>query len=104
MLALLLPTHLHLFVVGWVTHMIFGVALWLFPKHTKEKPRGSDVLSWTTLATLNLGLVLRALAEPAPLYLPGVGWEPALVVSAVLQWVGGVAFAINIWPRIKGSP
>lgn len=103
MLAVLLPTHLHLFVVGWVTHMIFGVALWLFPKYTKEKPRGSDALSWACLATLNLGLVLRALAEPAPIYWPSFPWQPALVFSAILQWLAGLAFVINVWPRVKGT-
>lgn len=103
MLPALLPTHLHMFVVGWVTHMIVGVALWLFPKASKERPRGSDALSWAALGGLSLGLLLRAIAEPARLFWPGEAWNAALVISAFLQWLGGIAFVINIWPRVKGK-
>lgn len=104
--AILLPTYLHLFVVGWLTQIIIGVALWLFPKWTKEQPRGREWLSWVALVTINLGLLVRALAEPGQVALANdSGWQPTLsalmVVSAVLQWVGGVAFLINIWGRVK---
>jgi Trk-type K+ transport system membrane component len=104
--ALLLPTYLHLFVVGWITQIIIGVALWLFPKQRKDKPRGHEWLSWTALVTLNVGLLLRAVAEPAQFALEaGSGWQPTmdwlLVASAALQWIGGMAFLANIWGRIK---
>lgn len=102
--ALLLPTYLHLFMVGWVTQCIVGVALWLFPKWSKEQPRGPEWLGWTSLVGLNLGLVLRAIAEPMMvLRAPDeVGiFGGLLVASAVAQWVGGLAFAAAIWPRIK---
>lgn len=101
-LAVLLPTYVHLFVVGWVTQMIIGVALWLFPKYTKERPRGRPSLNWVALSCLNLGLVLRAVAEPGPAITPSETWSVLLVISAVLQWVGGMAFVVNIWPRVKG--
>ncbi|RDV39917.1 hypothetical protein DV096_04970 [Bradymonadaceae bacterium TMQ3] len=102
--ALLLPTYLHLFMVGWVTQCIVGVALWLFPKWSKEQPRGPEWLGWTSLLGLNLGLVLRAVAEPMQAM---QGADEAgilggmLVVSAIAQWAGGLAFAAAIWPRIK---
>ncbi|TXD39009.1 hypothetical protein FRC98_00990 [Lujinxingia vulgaris] len=102
--ALLLPTYLHLFMVGWVTQCIVGVALWLFPKWSKEQPRGPEWLGWTSLVGLNLGLVLRAVAEPM-LALQGADeagiFGGLLVVSAIAQWAGGLAFAAAIWPRIK---
>lgn len=101
-LAILLPTYLHLFVVGWVTQMIVGVAIWLFPKYSKERPRGWETLSWVTLIALNVGLLLRAIAEPGPMWTTSDWWAPMLVVSAILQWLGGVAFVVNIWPRVKG--
>ncbi len=99
--AALAPTWLHLFVVGWITQMIIGVALWMFPRMTREKPHGHAWLAWTCLVALNAGLVLRTLAEPALLLGAGSGLVgPALVTSAVLQWVGGMAFVVAIWPRI----
>lgn len=104
--AVLLPTYIHLFVVGWITQIIIGVALWLFPKWSKEQPRGREWLSWVALVTLNIGLLLRVgteslhslnrLGSQAQTWL---AW--GLVASALLQWVGGVSFMLNIWGRIK---
>lgn len=104
--TLLLPTYIHLFVVGWITQIIIGVALWLFPKWTKEQPRGREWMSWVALVTLNLGLLLRVATEtlhargglaPGPQQWIAAG----LVASALLQWIGGMAFMVNIWGRIK---
>ena len=102
--ARLFPTYLHIFVVGWITQVIFGVALWFFPKKSRENPRGWDALSWACLITLNLGLVLRVVCEPLPHLIDGSTtlWRWGIIASALLQWVGGVSFVINIWPRVKG--
>ena len=93
------PTYLHLLVVGWLTQLIFGVAFWMFPKHSSALPRGSDRLGWTCFALLNIGLVLRAVAEP----LQGLGRPsaPLLVASAVTQLLAGWAFVANTWPRVR---
>lgn len=32
------PVYFHLFMVGWVTQLIAGVAYWMFPKFSKERP------------------------------------------------------------------
>lgn len=95
------PVYFHLFMVGWVTQLIFGVALWMFPKYSREMPRGSEVVGWISFWTLNTGLLLRAVVEPLTALAPqaGLGW--LLGVSAVLQLVGGWAFIANIWPRVK---
>jgi hypothetical protein len=95
------PVYVHLLVVGWITQMIFGVAYWMFPKYSKEEPRGSDRLAIASYALLNLGLLLRAFGEPAHMLHPaaGVGWTLAL--SAALQWLGGMAFVVNTWARVK---
>nr|MBI2905628.1 hypothetical protein [Chloroflexota bacterium] len=37
------PVYFHLFMVGWVTQLIVGVAYWMFPKFSMEKPRGSEL-------------------------------------------------------------
>ncbi len=97
----LTPVYFHLFMVGWVTQIIIGVAFWMFPKYTKEKPRGSDALAWSTYALLNGGLLLRVIAEPASVAqaLPLWGW--LLALSALLQWLGGLTFVVNTWPRVK---
>src|SRR5574338_500029 len=58
------PIYVHLFVLGWLTQLIFGVVYWMFPKYSNEKPRGSEALGWWTYALLNIGLLVRTIAEP----------------------------------------
>jgi hypothetical protein len=41
-------------------------------------------------------------AEPwSTAYAPTTIWDWTLMVSAVLQTVGGLAFVAAIWPRVK---
>lgn len=100
-LAVTSPVYVHLLVVGWITQMIFGVAYWMFPRHSKDAPRGSDRLALTAYVCLNAGLLLRVIAEPAATLFPRTGFGPALGVSAVLQWLAGMAFVVNTWGRVK---
>jgi hypothetical protein len=99
--AALYPAYIHLLTVGWLTLLIFGVAWWMFPKYTLERPHGDERLGWAAYFLLNAGLVLRFAVEP----LLARGNDPLLagllVVSAVLQWLGGMAFILNLWPRVK---
>jgi hypothetical protein len=100
-LASLQPVFFHLFVVGWLTQLIFGVAYWMFPKYSRETPYRSVNLSRATFWLLNTGLLLRALSEP--LFQPGstpfLGY--LLILSAGMQWIAGLFFAINTWGRVK---
>jgi hypothetical protein len=93
------PTYLHLVTVGWLTNLIFGVAFWMFPRYTAERPRGNDALGWTSYAGLNAGLLLRLIGEPAQL--AGGGARVVLLLSAGLQLLGGWAFVLNTWSRVK---
>ena len=38
----LFPSYFHLLAEGWITMLIIGVAFWMFPKYTLERPRGSE--------------------------------------------------------------
>lgn len=93
------PTWLHLITVGWLTNLIFGVALWLFPRYSAAAPRGSDTLAWIAYAALNAGLLLRVLGEP--LAVTAGGGQSLLLASAGLQLLGAWSFVANIWPRVK---
>jgi len=90
----LTPVTIHLLVVGWITGTIFGVAYWMFPKYSKDRPRGPNGLAVGTFVLLHLGLVLRVAAEPGTI-------RPLLVVSALCQWLAAVGFVATIWPRVK---
>lgn len=95
------PVYYHLFAEGWITFLIIGVAFWMFPKFSREKPRGSETLGWLSFACLQAGLLLRVIGEPINSLQPGPAWGCVLVLSAVLQWLGGMAFAANTWQRVK---
>jgi hypothetical protein len=95
------PVFFHLFMVGWVAQLIFGVVYWMFPKYSREKPRGSESLGWATYILLNAGLLFRFLGEPLHTAQPEARWGWLLAVSAVAQWLAGLAFVANTWGRVK---
>ncbi len=97
-IARLRPVFLHLLIVGWLTQLIIGVAHWMFPKYTKEHPRGDLRLGWAVYWLLNLGLGLRALGEVLEPGSPGGG---LLALSALFQVSAGWLFIASIWPRVK---
>jgi hypothetical protein len=97
------PVYFHLLMVGWVTQLIFGVVFWMFPKYSKEQPRGSEALGWATYFLLNGGLLLRVAGEPMNALQPGTAWGWLLVVSAGLQWLAGLCFVLNSWGRVLGG-
>lgn len=101
-LAALRPLTPHLLAVGWATQLIVGVALWMFPPLSRERPRGDERLAWAAYGALNLGLLLRALAEPMLLWRPAPWLGPALVASAVLQAAAAWLIVVALWPRVKG--
>ena len=95
------PLYFHLFMLGWVTQLIFGVVFWMFPKFSMERPRGSERLGWMSFGLLNAGLALRAVGEPWVALQPGTtgGW--LLAASAILQLLAGWAFVANTWARVR---
>jgi hypothetical protein len=103
LVSALSPVYFHLFMLGWLSQLIFGIGYWLFPTYSKEKPRGSERLAKATYVLLNVGLVLRTIGEPINTVAPQPLWGWLLALSAVLQWLAGMAFVANSWPRIKGK-
>lgn len=90
----LTPVTIHLLVVGWITGTIFGVAYWMFPRYSKDRPRGPTGPAVATFVLLQIGLALRVVAEPTLI-------RPLLAASALCQWLAGVGFTVTIWPRVK---
>ena len=97
----LFPVYIHLLVFGWLTQLVFGVVFWMFPKYSTEKARGSETLGWWTYILLNVGLLLRAIAEPVQSMHPNsvTGWM--LVASAAIQFFAGLTFVVNSWKRVR---
>ncbi|PKD44442.1 NnrS family protein [Rhodohalobacter barkolensis] len=98
----LLPIYLHMLVMGWITQLIIGVSVWMFPRKHRDKKRRESILVWATFWTLNIGLILRFLSEPfIPLLKDGKVIQISIVVSALLQWIAVILYTIEIWPRLQ---
>ncbi len=95
------PAYFHLFLVGWVTQMIFGVIYWMFPIISRSRPRGNVRLGWISYGLLNGGLLLRVVGEPLHSVKPDGGFGWLLAAAALLQWLAAVIFVTLSWPRIK---
>lgn len=95
------PAYFHLFLVGWVTQMIFGVIYWMFPIIIRSQPRGNERLGWVSFILLNAGLLLRVIGEPLTATNPKAGYGWFLAISALLQWLAAVIFVFLAWPRVK---
>jgi hypothetical protein len=101
-LAPLRPLLYHLIAVGWITQLIAGVALWMFPPLSRERPRGNETFGWVAYGALNSGLLLRAIAEPLLTWNPQPWQAIALVLSGVLQAVAIWLIVLMLSPRVKG--
>ncbi|MEO8294848.1 MAG: hypothetical protein ABI613_04965 [Gemmatimonadota bacterium] len=96
-MATIRPTWFHLITVGWLTQLIFGVALWMFPRPPTAARR--DAWGWFGFWALNAGLLLRLLAEPLKIFSNRMGG--LLVLSAFLQLGAIIALVASLWPRVR---
>lgn len=93
------PTaHGHIFLVGFVTMMIMGVAIWMFPR-----PKGahysllvSEICYWLITA----GTAVRAVGEIAANYSMLKFWLWLSAVGGFAQGIAILLFIANIWTRI----
>lgn len=83
---------MHLLTVGWLTQLIFGVAHWLFPRYSRERPHGAAWLVWVAFVAMNLGVAGRLVGSNAV-------WGET--VGGSLQFAGILAMTVAIWPRVR---
>lgn len=98
----LVSAHTHALLSGFMLFLIFGVALWMFPRSPKDDtrytPNRGRAAWWILLVGTSMrvgGEVVRSLwfAE----------WMAFLIVaSGVLQVVGAGWVLWMLWPRIRG--
>lgn len=99
----LMPLFWHMLMVGWITQIIMGVSIWMFPGRNREEGFWNQKWSWFTFIFLNTGLVMRLIAEPALSYSEAQLWSVLLVGSAVLQVAAGITYLIEMWPRVMSK-
>jgi hypothetical protein len=93
------PGYVHLFMLGWLSQLIVGVAFWLFPRRAAAEIR--PALGWWGYGLVNAGLLLRVALEPAAINMarPAVGW--LLAAAALAQLAGAAAWVALLWPRVR---
>lgn len=98
----LLPVYWHMIVIGWITQVIMGVSIWMFPGRTRRKTPVDSFYSKAAFWLLNSGLILRFITEP---FLPRFQGNTLLVIivilSVLLQIAAFAAYVAEIWPRLR---
>ncbi|MEX0609330.1 MAG: hypothetical protein WD016_11530 [Balneolaceae bacterium] len=95
----LLPLFWHMLMLGWITQIIMGLSLWMFPGRKTEESFRNQIFAWLAFSCLNTGLILRVITEPFVTY-QNTFFKALLAVSAVLQVLAAVFYIIEIWPRV----
>jgi heme/copper-type cytochrome/quinol oxidase subunit 1 len=94
--------HTHAILVGFVILMIFGVALWMFPRPGKDErpfdPRFAEAAYWL----ITLGTAARVVGEVARAHTAGAAVRWAVVGGGSAQALGMALFFWAMWGRIRG--
>lgn len=99
-LPALMPLFWHMLMVGWITQIIFGVSIWMFPGRNRDEGFRAQKWGWLTFFFLNTGLLLRIISEPLSSFSASEIWKLLLVLSAILQLLAGMTYVLEMWPRI----
>jgi heme/copper-type cytochrome/quinol oxidase subunit 1 len=97
----LVSAHTHAVLVGFVMFLIFGVALWLFPRAPKEDRRYSPervAFAYWILVAATGG---RFLAEMARAWSDAAALPWIVVAGGLGQVVGSAIYFWTMWPRIR---
>jgi heme/copper-type cytochrome/quinol oxidase subunit 1 len=97
----LVSAHAHAVLVGFVMFLIFGVALWLFPRAAKDDRRYSPARIAAAYWILVLATGARFLAEAARAWVdaPVLPW--IIVIGGLGQIAGIGLYFWSMWARIR---
>ena len=96
-----MSAHTHAILVGFVMMMILGVALWLFPRPTKDDPRYTPAAAHAAYWLVTAGTGARIVAELTR-QISDALWLRALVfTTGALQVAGLGLFFYTMWSRIR---
>jgi len=99
----LVSAHAHVVLVGFLVFLIFGVALWMFPRAARDDERYRPVLAELAYWLLLAGTVGRFVAEAARAWSEAsvLGW--IVVIGATGQVAGIAVYFWTMWTRIRPS-
>jgi cbb3-type cytochrome oxidase subunit 1 len=97
----LVSAHTHAVLTGFVMFLIFGVALWLFPRAPKEDSLYTPAKVEAAYWILAVSTAVRVLAEALRAWAdaPMLPW--LIVIGGLGQIVGTAVYFLAMWPRIR---
>ena len=101
---LLVTTHAHLLLVGFMLMIVMGVATWMFPRPARDDARYRPELAEAVYWVMTLATALRTLAEivVAPRGVPWLRW--VIAIGGLGQLAGALLFVLNMWWRVRMPP
>lgn len=100
--SLLLPVYWHMIVIGWITQVIMGVSIWMFPRKRRNRKKEQSALATGVFFLLNSGLILRFMSEPfIPLFQDSLLIVVTVITASLLQIAAVLFFVMEIWPRVQ---
>jgi cbb3-type cytochrome oxidase subunit 1 len=97
----LVSAHTHAVQVGFVMFLIFGVALWLFPRPPKDDRRYTPGRVAAAYWILTLATGGRFIAEVARAWSDAPLWAWVVVAGGLGQVAGAAIYFWTMWPRVR---
>src|SRR6266545_5332276 len=98
---LLVTTHTHLLLVGFMLMVVMGVATWMFPRPARDDGRYRPELAEAVYWVLTLATILRAVAEVVTSFVPFPAGRLLVAAGGLGQLAGAVLFVANMWSRVR---
>ena len=96
-----ISAHTHAIFVGFVMMMILGVALWLFPRPSKEDLRYAPHLADAAYWLVTVGTTVRIIGELGRGVTDALWIRGATFGAGLLQVAGRGLFFYTMWSRIR---
>lgn len=97
----LVSAHAHAVFVGFVLFLIFGVALWLFPRAAKDDTRYSPARIEAAYWILAVSTAVRFVTEAARAWSESSVLAWLVVLGGLGQVVGAALYFWTMWTRIR---
>jgi heme/copper-type cytochrome/quinol oxidase subunit 1 len=97
----LLSAHTHALLFGFVMFLIFGVALWLFPRPAKEDTRYSPARAEISYWVLTIATAARFIGEIMRSVSTAEAGRWIVIAGGLAQIAGTALYFWIMWPRIR---
>ena len=101
---LVITTHAHLLLVGFMLMMVMGVATWMFPRPGRDDTRYRPELAEAVYWIMTAATALRAGAELLVALAGFTALRWLIAAGGLGQLAGALLFALNMWWRVRMPP